>query len=237
MFADSDGSLRGVNTQQSLQRVLDHIQSSDWQADIVAVTGDLIQDSDARAYKQFCRLFSTLGLPVHCIPGNHDKRVLMKQALQRQSFHYCENVLFQAWSMIGIDSCRAGDAAGEIEITELERLRDFLETTAAEHVLICLHHPPLPVGSRWLDGVGLLNAAAFLELISGYDNVRGALFGHVHQDFDETVGGIRIIGTPSTCRQFKVGSDEFAVDDNPPAYRRISLQADGTIGSELVWVE
>jgi len=204
---------------------------------MVAMTGDLIQDGGVAAYERFCKLFSTLELPVHCIPGNHDDRALMQETLQRQSFSYCDIVRAGAWSIIGLDSCLASGAAGEIDPQEMSRLRNFLDTAENEHVLICLHHPPLPVGSKWLDGVGLTNAADFFKLISGYDNVRGALFGHVHQPFEADVGGIRIIGTPSTCRQFKAHSDEFAVDDNPPAYRRINLLDDGTIDDELVWVE
>jgi hypothetical protein len=31
-------------------------------------------------------------------------------------------------------------------------------------------------------------------------------------------------------------SDEFAVDDNPPAYRRIELHDDGNHDNELIWV-
>ena len=102
--------------------------------------------------------------------------------------------------------------------------------------MVCLHHPPLTVGSQWLDSVGLQNAAEFLALISRCANVRVAIFGHVHQNVDVLHDSIRIIGTPSTCRQFKPGSDEFALDDNAPAYRRISLAADGTIEEELVWL-
>jgi Icc protein len=62
------------------------------------------------------------------------------------------------------------------------------------------------------------------------------LFGHVHQEFDENLSGIRIIGTPSTCRQFKPGSDQFVLDDRPPAYRRVSLHGDGSLSSELIWM-
>jgi len=47
---------------------------------------------------------------------------------------------------------------------------------------------------------------------------------------------IKIIGTPATCRQFKPASDEFALDDNPPAYRRIELHVDGNVSTELVWL-
>jgi len=236
LFADAESDLRGTVTQQSLQRVLDHVQSSQWPADIVAMTGDLIQDDSFDAYRRFCKLFSTLALPVHCVPGNHDVRSLMQTALKQQMFHYCENVRLGDWLVVGVDSCLAGGAAGEIEKNELENLRSTLDTSDAPNVLICLHHPPLPVGCKWLDGVGLNNSDVFLDLICQYPHVRGAIFGHVHQAFDATHEGIRIIGTPSTCRQFKPHSDEFAVDDKPPAYRRLSLQDDGSIDEELVWL-
>jgi len=237
LFADPASDLRGTVTQESLQRVLDHVRAADWPADIVAVTGDLIQDDSAAAYEQFCDQFATLGLPIHCIPGNHDIRELMQNALQRPSFHYCEVVRLGNWTVVGIDSCLSGTAAGEISQTELARLRGVLDETEHGHVLICLHHPPVMVGSKWLDSVGLRNAEEFLDLIGQYRRVRGAIFGHVHQVFDQTCDGVQIIGTPSTCRQFKRNSDEFAVDDNPPAYRRLKLLHDGTIDAQLIWLD
>ena len=66
--------------------------------------------------------------------------------------------------------------------------------------------------------------------------VRATVFGHVHQEYDDDYEGIRILATPSTCRQFKPGSDKFAVDDKPPAYRHITLGADGSVETELIWV-
>lgn len=237
LFADPELGLRGAVTWKSLQRVLNHIQATDWPADFVAVTGDLIQDDSSAAYERFCEQFSSLNLPIHCIPGNHDIRELMEKALQRPSFHYCETVHLGGWTIVGLDSCLSGTAEGEVSQGELERLRSILDETKDGYVLVCLHHPPLPVGSKWLDSVGLNNGDEFLDLIGQYKQVRGAIFGHVHQAVDETRSGIRIIGTPSTCRQFKVNSDKFAVDDSPPAYRRLSLLHDGSIDDELIWLE
>jgi len=236
LFADSDSSLRGTNTLQSLQQVLRHVCSSDWPADIVAATGDLIQDDSFEAYERFCDQFGKLKLPVHCVPGNHDIRSRMHKVLQRPGFHYCENARLQNWLIVGLDSCMTGSAAGQISNQEMARLRRTLDEATEDHILICLHHPPLPVGSKWLDGVGLGNAQEFIDLIASFGAVRGAIFGHVHQSFDSSYNGVKIIGTPSTCRQFKVASDEFAVDDSPPAYRRISLLDEGTIETELIWV-
>ena len=203
---------------------------------MVAMTGDLIQDDSREAYERFCESMMPLGLPVYCIPGNHDIRDIMKDALARPEFHYCESVVKGPWLITGIDSCIDDDAAGRVDDHEMERLEKILSETEAEHVLICLHHPPLPVGSNWLDQVGLKNGEEFLRLIARAGKVRAAIFGHVHQAFEGAHESIQIIGTPSTCRQFKLASDEFALDDNPPAYRRVSLHSDGSVNTELIWV-
>jgi Icc protein len=224
-------------THLSLSRVLQHIAEANWPADLVAMTGDLIQDDSRAAYDRFCKLMSTLDLPVYCVPGNHDVRDLMRDAVSREPFHYCASVHIGNWLITGIDSCLNGDAGGRVDDDELERLAKNLTDTSAEHVLICLHHPPLPVGSKWLDQVGLKNGDEFLRVIAQPGNVRAAIFGHVHQQFEAEHDSIQIIGTPSTCRQFAVASDEFALDDNPPAYRRLSLHADGSIENELIWLD
>ena len=36
---------------------------------------------------------------------------------------------------------------------------------------------------------------------------------------------------------FKPYEDEFRLDDKPPAYRRLCLNDDGTIDTELLWME
>lgn len=237
MFADSESSLRGTVTHLSLSRVIEHITDANWPADLVAMTGDLIQDDSRAAYDRFCELMSGLELPVYCVPGNHDVRELMRDAVSRDPFHYCGSVQIGNWLITGIDSCLDGAAGGRVDDEEMERLAKILAATGAEHVLICLHHPPLPVGSKWLDQVGLRNGEEFLRMIAQPGSVRAAIFGHVHQAFEGEHDSIRIIGTPSTCRQFEVASDEFALDDNPPAYRRLVLNPDGSLDNELIWVD
>jgi len=91
--------------------------------------------------------------------------------------------------------------------------------------------------SKWLDTVGLDNGDEFLVRAASSGRVRAAIFGHVHQHYDAEHDGIRLVATPSTCRQFLPRADEFAVDDRPPAYRLIELHADGSINAELMWVE
>lgn len=236
LFANAESSLRGTVTYETLTAVLDHYRYSTWEADLILMTGDVVQDDTADAYERFKELLSPLGLPVVCVPGNHDVRPMMESALSVAPFSYCDTMDAGDWLLIGIDSCIDDDAGGFIRDSEMQRLADILHQTSASHVAVCLHHPPLPMQSKWLDEVGLRNGAEFLDLIAASGNVRLTLFGHVHQTFSAMYEGTQIIGTPSTCRQFMPGSDEFALDDKPPAYRRIELSADGTVSTELVWV-
>ncbi len=228
--------MRGTVTLSSLSAVLAHYQDSDWQADIAVVTGDLIQDDSAGAYEHFRSMLGELGIPVHCVPGNHDIRALMQTALQAPPFHYCQTVELQDWLIIGIDSCVDEHAGGSVSDAELDRIDQAIAASDAPNVMVCLHHPPVTMGSKWLDSVGLDNGDETLRRLSASGRVRLAVFGHVHQNYDAYHAGIRIIATPSTCSQFAAGSDEFAIDDSPPAYRRVQLNADGTHSNELIWV-
>jgi Icc protein len=236
LFAEADGSLRGRVTYDTLVRVLEHFKDSKWPADHVQVTGDLIQDDTRKAYQRFCNTMATVGLPVYCVPGNHDIRDIMRAALRNQPFHYCGTLESGNWLIAGIDSCMEESAAGHIDENELNRVGRLVGTTHAAHVMLCLHHPPLPVGSRWLDELILQNREQFLQRIAGSSRVKLMVFGHVHQAFDGNYRSVRIIGTPSTCRQFTVGSDSFSLDDKPPAYRRLELHADGHVDTELIWI-
>lgn len=237
LFADPLGELRGTVTAHSLQQVLDHYQSGDWRADRVLITGDLIQDDSAEAYERFRDILSPLNLRMHCVPGNHDVRDLMQVICRRPPFSYCASEKIRDWLLVGLDSCISGEAGGKVANKELDRFDEIVETTPAKHIMVFLHHPPVPLGSAWLDTVGMKNGAALLKRLQAANRVRLLVFGHVHQPYDAEHNGIRIIGTPSTCRQFKPGSDKFAVDDRAPAYRRITLKTDGSMENDLIWVE
>lgn len=237
LFADRNGSLRGVVTRDALRSVLAHYRASDFAADLVALTGDIVQDDSDEAYGHCRELLSPLGLPVLSVPGNHDHRERMRALLPDPPFAYCAAHEFGDWLILGIDSCSEGRAGGRIADSELRRLDAAIAASASPHVLICLHHPPVPMHSKWLDTVGLDNGDEFLARASASGRVRAAIFGHVHQDYDAVHNGMRLIATPSTCRQFLPRADEFAVDDRPPAYRRIELCPDGAVDIDLVWVE
>ena len=229
LFADSEGELRGVNTARSLQQVIQLARRRHWPPRAILATGDLVQDDSEGAYDRFAEQFGNLGMPVYCLPGNHDVPALMAEKLCHSPFHTLGSAEFEGWTVALLDSTKAGSASGFMRDEELARLDLLLHERNTQHVLVCLHHHPVASGSRWLDTVGLENAQALFDVIHRHQNVRGLLWGHVHQAYDRVANGIRLLGTPSTCAQFLPHSPTFELDKAPPAYRWLKLHADGTI--------
>lgn len=235
LFGDPARALRGVPTLPALRATLTAARSELAACDAILATGDLVQD-DAGGYAHFRTEMGRLGRPVLCLPGNHDDVPAMYEALAQPPFQCGGTWDAGAWRVILLDSTIPGETAGCLAPRELALLEDALSAARDRHALVCLHHHPVPMHSRWLDGVGLGNGEEFLSLLAGFANVRAVVFGHVHQDYDELRQGVRLIGTPSTCSQFKPHSDDFAVDERPPAWRSLTLHADGRLDSTLHWL-
>ena len=92
-------------------------------------------------------------------------------------FQYGGTAEFGAWGAVFIDTHVHGRPEGRVESKELSRLESALQAFTDRPILVCLHHPPLPVGSTWLDGVGLRNAGELLAVIERYPTVRAVLGG------------------------------------------------------------
>jgi len=218
-----------------LSTVIDHYLRHSWRADLIYLTGDLAQDESRGAYRNLRSAIDPLSLPVEAIPGNHDDPAFMREELS--GYGLCGVRTVSGWVLIGLDSREPGQAAGRLGPEELKRFDAVLERNADRPVAVFLHHPPVDLGSEWLDRLGLEDRDAFLELAHRHTNLRLIVFGHAHQAFEASVGALDIIGTPSTGRQFRPKAVQFELDEQPPAYRRFEFCADGSFSTELVWVE
>jgi Icc protein len=236
LYGSETESLRGIATLPALTATLAHAQAHDWPPDAVLVTGDIVQD-DPAGYAHFRRLFGTLGMPVLCLPGNHDEPEAMRRELNRPPFVVGGFVDLGLWRIVLLDSCIPGSASGRLNEHSLAALDEALATAGNRHCVVSLHHHPVDMESRWLDRVGLENADEFLQTVDRHRNVRAIVWGHVHQSYEGLRKGVRMLATPATCAQFLPHAAEFAVDRLPPAYRTLELRADGSLLTEVVWVE
>lgn len=235
LYREETGMLRGVATYPALMSTLASARARDWPVDGILVTGDLVQD-DPGGYALVRRAFGGLGQPVYCLPGNHDLPEVMRREL-REPFRLGGHVDLGAWRLILLDSTVPGCAGGRLSSGTLAELDAALAGAPERHALVCLHHHPVAMSSRWLDRVGLANPEELFRVLDAHRNVRAVLWGHVHQSFDGLRRHVRLLGTPSTCTQFLPHAEEFAIDPRPPAYRTLELRPDGTLDTEVVWLE
>jgi Icc protein len=237
LHAAADSRMRGVTTYATLLAVLEHAQRDPrWPVDAILATGDIVQDESRAGYERFRAVLEPLGVPVYTIPGNHDDPKLMSEIHTSGGFHLGGELRHGPWSVVLLSTFLAGEDAGGLGPARLQGLRQALAAHAGQHVLVVMHHHPLPMGSTWLDGVALRDAPAFWNVIDAHTSVRAVVCGHVHQAADRTRNNVRFLSTPSTCAQFLPGSDFFALDDRPPGMRWLELHDDGRIDTEVSWV-
>ena len=238
LHATTDSRMRGVNTYETFRAVIERAQADPrWPADAVLVSGDVVQDESRAGYERFRDEMRPLGVPILTLPGNHDDPKLMDEILSAPPFQFCGTVRLDGWSLVLLNTFLTGEDAGGLGPRRLEALAFALREHAGQHVLVCMHHHPLDMGSAWLDGVALRDADRFLETIDAADNVRAVVCGHVHQASDQRRGSVRFLSAPSTCSQFLPGSDFFAIDSMPPGMRWLELAEDGSIDTTVEWVE
>jgi 3',5'-cyclic-AMP phosphodiesterase len=236
LYGDVSGRLRGVATLPALEETLADARARHGAVDATLLTGDLVQD-DPSGYVHLVHLFGASITPVYCLPGNHDDGPAMQATLGVPPFQINGDARLGAWLIVMLDSCIPGSAAGHLSDSELARLDAALSAAPERPALVCLHHHPVPMSSRWLDSVGLDNGPALFDVLDRHPQVRSVLWGHVHQAFDELRGDVRLLSTPSTCAQFKPRADGFAIDHRPPGYRWLELHADGRVVTTVEWVE
>jgi 3',5'-cyclic-AMP phosphodiesterase len=229
LYADTRRDLLGVPTEQSFLDTVQQARRDHWPVDLVLATGDLVHDLDAATYQRLHTHLAALAAPVYCLPGNHDDPALMRAHLCSASVWFSKSVDRGVWRVVLLDSTVPGSDGGHLAAAELSQLDALLGSAAGRHVLVCLHHNPVPVGSPWLDTMMVDNAAEFFAVLDRHPHVRGVLWGHVHQVCDEMRNGVRLLASPSTCIQFQPRSPGFALDEAAPGYRWLALHDNGVI--------
>jgi 3',5'-cyclic-AMP phosphodiesterase len=223
-YPDSDAQLEAV-----LDDVLRHHPAPD----LTLVTGDLAEDPETPVYERLVQHLSRLPAPITALAGNHDDRDRACEAFLAAGHGFDGERVLGNWLIIGLDSSWLGHVAGLVSADELRRVEDAIAWHPEHWVLVAVHHPVVPVGSRWLDRLGLTNGDELLSLLGRHPRARAVIFGHIHQTLDQMHGSIRLLGCPSTMVQFLPGAEDFALDPVESGYRVLRLHADGRLETEI----
>lgn len=238
LLADPEAELRGVCPRARLECVLAALRIERACADRLIITGDLTHDDRFETYQALRTLLGDWMDILRVIPGNHDERGAMRNVFAErmtavaQRNVFCEEL--NGWQVIGLDTHLDGSVAGRAGEKQLAWFAGQLESSNGRPTLVCLHHPPVLVGSRWLDQVGLEDAKELNTILSRHPQVRLVCCGHVHQELSIGSGRQTVLTTPATAVQFRPGTATLEVDGAAPGYRVIELEDDGTWRSRVV---
>lgn len=233
ILADPDARFDNVDTAATLEATVAAVNALAEPPDLVLVSGDLTHEPEAAAYDRLAERLQVLAAPVFCLPGNHDDPDLMHASLNRDGISTARVITAGSWLLLLLETWQAGTHGGRLSPAELAFLRDTLDGVSGEQVIIALHHPPVSIASSWMDAMGLANPQEFFDIIDTCEAVQAVIWGHIHQEFQQQRNGVDLLGTPSTCVQFKPGADRYIRDELPPGFRQLYLNAGGRMESRV----
>jgi 3',5'-cyclic AMP phosphodiesterase CpdA len=201
------GKLAGlIDTNAQLEAAVSRLNELSTPADVVLVTGDLVDDGDPASYAALRERLGALDSPFHLIPGNHDRRRALVEAfsdhayLPRNGFlHYA--IEEHAVRLIALDTLVEGQDGGALCEERLAWLDAALAAARDRPTLVFMHHPPFESGIRWMDVMGLSGASGLRAILDRHSQVRLVVCGHIHRPFHSMLGGVPVAVAPSTAWQ------------------------------------
>jgi len=231
LLADANARLHGWHVERAFTTVLEAAIDRYPDYDALVLGGDLVDDESVAGYRRLNTQLRRLERPVLAMAGNHDDPHRMARHLECAHVHTALTV--GGWQLHALDSHLDGSEAGALGDSQLAGFEQRL-ATSEQPAVVFVHHPPVSVGSAWIDAIGLTDGDALAALLGRHPRLRAVVCGHAHQAHQFSIHGVAGWTTPATMRQFQPGAARFAEDtDRAPGYRWLSLAADGGIHSRV----
>jgi Icc protein len=189
-----------------LQKALSRVMALDPLPDCVVITGDLVDGGRPDEYAVLREIIGRFPLPLHLVAGNHDDGESLIDAfgdgpLLGNGTEAYYTVEYPEATIVVLDSSVRGDVSGRLGDAQLRWLDGALRRRPDVPALVCLHHPPIPVGIPYMDAIRLVDGDALADIVAGNTNVVRVLAGHLHRVVSAGFGGSVLSVAPSTYRQ------------------------------------
>lgn len=225
--ADPSRPYRGENAAQNLARVWETARA--WGPDVVMLTGDLSEDGSEASYDQVAQIVDT-DRPLLALPGNHDDTGRMRARFPRGPWHGPHTFESGNWLIVMTDSTIPGRIEGRFDDEAIDRINAAMAESDAGHILLALHHQPVPVAAPWIDKYALSHPENFLNMVDAEPRMRCVLWGHIHHHFARERNGVLFLGGPSTAANSLPRAQRFDADPAGPSCHRLELDAEGRVG-------
>jgi len=230
LLSDLHATYNDINTADTLQQVLNHIQANEL-PDLILLTGDIAQDELSQTYDRLAVQLAEFHCPILGLPGNHDDPAYLGQLSQWHHQHWYNDI----WQIIALDSNGSGQYpySTTLRESELVRLKQLL-SAHQQHTIVALHHPPIRMAQGWSDMMLVDNRQALHQIIQCHRHVKAVVWGHVHCAWDYHDGQIHWLSCPSSYALFSVAATQFTLMPNAGVgYRRLCLYANGSIDNHV----
>ncbi|MFK8034086.1 MAG: metallophosphoesterase [Hyphomicrobiales bacterium] len=194
----------------------------------IMFTGDLTDGGSKEDYDLLTDILAPIDVPIFVIPGNHDKRVGLREAFEEKlpfepgpSLNYEEN--FKGIRILALDTLLEGRTEGALDSTQLDWFAQKLAEPTSGLTLVLMHHPAFPSTIVPLDDMALQEGRdAFAKLIADYQEPLRILSGHIHRPFQTIWNGVfcAVSGGPAFQHALALdpAADEPSTISEPYAY-------------------
>jgi 3',5'-cyclic AMP phosphodiesterase CpdA len=198
----------GIDTNAMLRSACAAIAALDPPPDCVLATGDLADCGLADEYREIDDALSTLPMPAFVIPGNHDRRDVMRASLERRHPYLRQHADFLQYviddfpvRLVGLDTVIAGEHGGVICPAREAWLAQTLADGKAKPTLVFMHHPPFRTGVPAMDPMMCRTTPGFVKLIERHPEIERIVTGHFHRPIVVRWAGTIGFVAPSTAHQ------------------------------------
>ena len=208
-----------VDAHGALENAVEHLKSLTPRPDAVLVTGDLVNDGGDEDYAALADLLRRLPMPVYPIPGNHDRRELMRRHLSFTGVLPAGGPLRYVVEdhpvrLVGLDTLVEGQEGGRIGDEQLGWLDETLAAAPDRPTLVFLHHPPFRTGIGFMDAIMLEDGKALADVVARHGQIEVVTCGHVHRAIQTRFAGTIAMIAPGIAHQVTLDIAE----SGPPAW-------------------
>ncbi len=221
---DDEKFVMGVDSQANLACIVEHISKQSY--DALVFSGDLSHNGTINSYIRINEILKPLDNKPYILPGNHDNKSNLAKKFGNSLL--C-NFKLNDWEIITIDSVQNEKVSGHLSDQKLQVLTDEIKLSKAKYIVLCLHHPVVPMQSSWNDDLSLENSEEFFSVISHFSRVKAIIWGHAHQSSEFKFGNIKLFSCPSTAVQF---CGPLSI-----GYNHYTLYANGEINCRTRWLD
>jgi 3',5'-cyclic-AMP phosphodiesterase len=227
-ISDPHVGIERADTIRGLEQAVTAVARIDPEPVAVLLTGDLTRDGAPEEYELVRELLAPLAMPVHPIPGNHDRRENLGEAFSDHEAVAATSEFLDYTvdcgpvRVINIDTSIERQPGGAIGAERIAWIEDELDAAADRPAILAMHHAPVGVGLDEFDEIGLAqeDREALVELFERGPAPELIVTGHIHRAATAQIGRVPAFICPSTHQQVVLDlrrREKLQMGDDPPA--------------------